>query len=246
MKNVKLDSNAKAIINTIYGLAVPQAAGSLLLTPQEQAKFKACLDFADVTDSYVIVYPFAVIKTGINIFGVFVAPNGKIPCKFIHNIHFVAAGSVEYCCKWINNQLSKASVKIFEQKNIAEISLICCESPVAVEYEETYSILSTIQNETYIYFINLLGYKVRFESPSSISTCELINTAISTFNSEDEQTRAKYLSDVLTNGLSDFKVEVETAHGHATYMVMVDRFNFKLGKPLEYNEYLYTYHFRLD
>ena len=246
MKNAKLDGYAKAIINTIYGISAPQAAGSLLLTPQEQAKFEACFKFDDVTDSSVIVYPFAVIKTGINTFGVFVAPTGEIPCKFIHNIHFVAAGSVEYCCEWINYQLSKASVKIFEQKNIAEISLTCSESPIAVEYEETYSILSTIQNETYIYFVNLLGYKVRFESPLSISTCDLINTAISTFNSEDDHTRVKYLSDVLTNGLSDFKVKVETAHGYATYMVMVDGYNFKLGKPLEYNEYLYTYHFRLD
>ena len=246
MKNAKLDGYAKAIINTIYGISVPQAAGSLLLTPQEQAKFEACFKFDDVTDSSVIVYPFAVIKTGINTFGVFVAPTGEIPCKFIHNIHFVAAGSVEYCCEWINYQLSKASVKIFEQKNIAEISLTCSESPIAVEYEETYSILSTIQNETYIYFVNLLGYKVRFESPLSISTYELINSAINAFNSEDAQTRAKYLADVLTNGLSDFKVKVETAHGNATYVVMVDGYNFKLGKPLEYNEYLYTYHFRLD
>ena len=246
MKNVKLDGYAKAIINTIYGISAPQAAGSLLLTPQEQAKFEASFDFDDVTDSYVIVYPFAVIKINNNTFGVFVAPTGEIPCKFIHNIHFVAAGTVEYCCKWINDRLNKASVKIFEQKNIAEISLTCSEEPIATEYEETYSILSTIQNETYIYFINLLGYKVRFESPLSISTCDLINTAINTFNSEDEQTRTKYLSDVLTNGLSDFKVKVETAHGYATYVVMVDGYNFKLGKPLEYNEYLYTYHFRLD
>jgi len=246
MKNVKLDGYAKAIINTIYGISAPQAAGSLLLTPQEQAKFEASFNFDDVTDSYVIVYPFAVIKTGINTFGVFVAPTGEIPCKFIHNIHFVAAGSVEYCCEWINYQLSKASVKIFEQKNIAEISLNCSESPVAVEYEETYSILSTIQNETYIYFVNLLGYKVRFESPLSISTYELINSAISTFNSEDKQTREKYLSDVLINELNEFMVKIETAHGNATYMVMVDRYNFILGKPLEYNEYLYTYHFRLD
>lgn len=246
MKNVKLDNVANATLTTVGDFAIPQVAGSILLTPQEQAKFEASFNFDDVTDSYVIVYPFAVIKISNNNFGVFVAPTGEIPCKFIHNIHFVAGGSVEYCCKWINDQLSKASVKIFEQKNIAEISLTCCESPVDVEYEETYSILSTIQNETYIYFINLLGYKVRFESPLSISTPELINTAISTFNNEDEQARAKYLSDVLTNGLSDFKVQVETAHGYATYMVMVDRFNFKLGKPLEYNEYLYTYHFRLD
>lgn len=245
MKNVKLDSKAKAIINTIYGIS-PQAAGSLLLTPQEQAKFEASFNFDEVTDTYVIAFPFAVIKINNNTFGVFVAPTGEIPCKFIHNINFTAAGTVEYCCKWINDQLSKASVKIFEQKNIAEISLTCCESPVDVEYEETYSILSTIQNETYIYFINLLGYKVRFESPLPINTYELINTAINTFNSEDKQTRAKYLSDVLTNGLSDFKVKVETAHGEAVYMVMVDRFNFKLGKPLTYNEYLYTYHFRLD
>ena len=246
MKNVKLDRDAKAILNTIYGISAPQAAGSLLLTPQEQAKFEASFNFDDVTESSVIVYPFAVIKTGINTFGVFVAPTGEIPCKFIHNIHFIAAGSVEYCCEWINNQLSKASVKIFEQKNIAEISLICSESPVAVEYEETYSILSTIQNETYIYFINILGYKVRFESPLTISTPELINTAINTFNSEDEQTRAKYLSDVLTNGIDNVKVQVETAHGYATYMTMVDRYNFRLSRPLEYKEYLYTYHFRLD
>ena len=245
MKNVKLDRFEKAFINTIYGIS-PQAAGSLLLTPQEQAKFEASFDFDDVTETSVIVYPFAVIKINNNTFGVFVAPTGEIPCKFIHNIHFVAAGTVEYCCKWINDRLSNASVKIFEQKNIAEISLDCCESPVDVEYEETYSILSTIQNETYIYFINLLGYKVRFESPLSISTCELINNAINIFNKEDEQTRAKYLADVLTNGLSEFKVEVETAHGHATYMVMVDRYNFKLSKPLEYKEFLYTYHFRLD
>ena len=245
MKNVKLDRCAKAIINTIYGIS-PQAAGSLLLTPQEQAKFEASFDFDDVTETSVIVYPFAVIKINNNTFGVFVAPTGEIPCKFIHNIHFVAAGTVEYCCEWVKDQLSKASVKIFEQKNIAEISLTCSESPVDVEYEETYSILSTIQNETYIYFVNLLGYKVRFESPLSINTYNLIDTAISTFNSEDEQTRAKYLSDVLINELSEFKLEVETAHGQATYMVMVDRFNFKLGKPLEYKEYLYAYHFRLD
>lgn len=246
MKNVKLDRFGKAFVNSIYGLAAPQAVGSLLLTPQEQAKFEASFVYDDVTDSYATAFPFAVIKISNNTFGVFVTPTGEIPCKFIHNIHFVAAGSVDYCCKWINDQLDKASVKIFEQKNIAEISLICSESPVAVEYEETYSLLTTIQNETYIYFINILGYKVRFESPSPISTPELINTAISTFNSEDDQTRAKYLSDVLTNELSEFKVEVETAHGHATYIVMTDRTNFKLGKPLEYNEYLYTYHFRLD
>ena len=245
MKNVKLDSKAKAIINTIYGIS-PQAAGSLILTPQEQAKFEASFDFDDVTDSYVIAYPFAVIKINNNTFGVFVAPTGEIPCKFIHNIHFTAAGTVEYCCKWINDQLSKASVKIFEQKNIAEISLTCCESPVDVESEETYSLLSTIQNETYIYFINILGYKVRFESPLTISTPELINTAINQFNSEDEQTRAKYLADVLTNGIDNVKVQVETAHGHATYFTMVDRHNFRLSKPLEYNECLYTYHFRLD
>ena len=245
MKNVKLDRFGKAIINTIYGIS-PQAAGSILLTPQEQAKFEASFDFDDVTDSYVIVYPFAVIKINNNTFGVFVAPTGEIPCKFIHNIHFTAAGTVEYCCKWINEQLSKASVKIFEQKNIAEISLTCSEEPIATEYEETYSILSTIQNETYIYFINLLGYKVRFESPLSISTPELINTAINQFNSEDEQTRAKYFEDVLINGINDVKVQVETAHGYATYMVVVDGYNFKLGKPLEYNEYLYTYCFRLD
>ena len=246
MKNVKLDRCAKAIINTIYGIGAPQAAGSLLLTPQEQAKFKACLNFADVTDSYVIVYPFAVIKININTFGVFVAPTGEIPCKFIHNIHFTAAGTVEYCCEWINDQLSKASVEIFEQKNIAEISLTCSESPVAVEYEETYSILSTIQNETYIYFINILGYKVRFESPSTIKTYDLINTAISTFNSEDAQTRAKYLSDVLTNGIDNLKIKIETAHGYATYMAMVDRYSFIIGKPIVYKEYLDTYHFRLD
>lgn len=246
MKNVKLDRNAKAIINTIYGISAPQAAGSLLLTPQEQAKFESSFDFDDVTDSYVIVYPFAVIKTGINIFGVFIAPTGEIPCKFIHNIHFIAAGSVEYCCKWINDQLSKASVKIFEQKNIAEISLTCCERPIATKYEESYSILSTIQNETYIYFINILGYEVRFESPLSINTYELINSAINAFNSEDEQTRAKYLSDVLTNGIDNLKIKIETAHGYATYMAMVDRYNFIIGKPIVYKEYLDTYHFRLD
>lgn len=246
MKNVKLNRCEKAILNTIYGGFAPQAAGSILLTPQEQAKFEASFDFDDVTDSYVIVYPFAVIKISNNTFGVFVAPTGEIPCKFIHNIHFVAGGSVEYCCEWINDQLSKASVKIFEQKNIAEISLICSEEPISTEYEETYSILSTIQNETYIYFINILGYKVRFESPSSIKTYNLINTAISTFNSKDEQTRAKYLSDVLTNGIDNLKVKIETAHGYATYMVMVDRYNFKLGKPIVYKEYLDTYHFRLD
>ena len=246
MKNVKLDRNANATITTVGDFAIPQAAGSLLLTPQEQAKFEASFDFDDVTDTYVIVYPFAVIKISNNNFGVFIASTGEIPCKFIHNIHFIAGGTVEYCCKWIKDQLNTASVKIFEQKNIAEISLSCSESPVAVEYEETYSILSTIQNETYSYFINLLGYKVRFESPSSISTPELINTAINQFNSEDEQTRAKYLADVLTNGIDDVKVQVETAHGYATYMVMVDRYNFRLSKPLEYNEYLYTYHFRLD
>ena len=246
MKNVKLDRCEKAILNTIYGGFAPQAAGSILLTPQEQAKFEASFDFDDVTDSYVIVYPFAVIKISNNTFGVFVAPTGEIPCKFIHNIHFVAGGSVEYCCEWINDQLSKASVKIFEQKNIAEISLICSEEPISTEYEETYSILSTIQNETYIYFINILGYKVRFESPSSIKTYNLINTAISTFNSEDEQTRAKYLSDVLTNGIDNLKVKIETAHGYATYMVMVDRYNFILGKPIVYKEYLDPYHFRLD
>ena len=246
MKNVKLNRFGKAFVNSIYGVGAPMAAGSLLLTPQEQAKFEASFKFDDVTESGVIVYPFAVIKINNHTFGVFFALTGEIPCKFIHNIHFVTAGSAEHCCKWINEQLSKASVKIFEQKNIAEISLICSERPIAVDYEETYSILSTIQNETYIYFINLLGYKVCFESSSSISTPELINNAISTFNSEDDQTRAKYLSDVLTNELSEFKVEVETAHGHATYIVMVDSYNFKLGKPLEYNEYLYTYHFRLD
>ena len=245
MKNVKLDSKAKAIINTIYGIS-PQAAGSLLLTPQEQAKFEASFDFDDVTESSVIVYPFAVIKISNNNFGVFIAPTGEIPCKFIHNINFVAGGTAEYCCKWINDQLSKASVKIFEQKNIAEISLSCSESPIATEYEETYSILSTIQNETYIYFINLLGYKVRCESPSSIKTYELINSAINIINNEDEQTRAKYLSDVLTNGIDNLKVKIETAHGYATYMVMVDRYNFKLGKPIVYKEYLDTYHFRLD
>lgn len=246
MKNVKLDRFGKAFVNTIYGFGAPQAAGSLLLTPQEQAKFEACFNFDDVTDSYVIVYPFAVIKININTFGVFVAPTGEIPCKFIHNIHFTAAGSVEDCCKWINDQLSKASVKIFEQKNIAEINLSCLEEPIATEYEETYSILSTIQNETYIYFVNILGYKVRFESPLTISTPELINTAIKQFNSEDEQTRAKYLADVLTNGIADVKVQVETAHGCATYMTMVDRYNFRLSKPIEYKEYLYAYHFRLD
>lgn len=246
MKNVEFNRYEKPILSTIDGLSIPQAAGSIILTPQEQAKFEASFNFDDVTDSYVIVYPFAVIKTSNNNFGVFVAPTGEIPCKFIHNIHFVAAGTVEYCCKWIQDQLSKASVKIFEQKNIAEISLTCCESPVDVKYEETYSILSTIQNETYIYFINILGYKLRFESSLTVWANELINTAISIFNSEDGQTRAKYLSDVLTNGLSDFKVEIETAHGYETYMVMVDRENFKLGKPLTYNEYLYTYHFRMD
>ena len=246
MKNVKLDRFGKAFVNSIYGIGAPQAAGSLLLTPQEQAKFEASFNFDDVTDSYVIVYPFAVIKININTFGVFVAPTGEIPCKFIHNIQFVTAGSVEHCCEWIKDQLSKASVKIFEQKNIAEISLPCSERPVATEYEETYSLLSTIQNETYIYFINLLGYKVRFESPLTISTPELINTAINNFNSEDEQTRAKYLADVLTNGIDDVKVQVETAHGYATYMTMVDRYNFRLSRPLEYRDYLYTYHFRLD
>ena len=246
MKNVKLDRNANATLTTVGDFAIPQVAGSLLLTPQEQAKFEASFNFDDVTESGVIVYPFAVIKTGINIFGVFVAPTGEIPCKFIHNIHFIAAGSVEYCCEWINDQLKKASVKIFEQKNIAEISLTCSERPIATEYEETYSILSTIQNETYIYFINILGYKVRFESPLTISTPELINTAINNFNSEDEQTRAKYLANVLTNGIDNVKVQVETAHGYATYMTMVDRYNFRLSRPLEYKEYLYTYHFRLD
>lgn len=246
MKNVEFNRYEKPILSTIDGLSIPQAAGSIILTPQEQAKFEASFTFDDVTDSYVIAYPFAVIKTSNNTFGVFVAPTGEIPCKFIHNIHFVAAGTVEYCCEWIKDQLSKASVKIFEQKNIAEISLSCSESPIATEYENTYSILSSIQNETYIYFVNILGYKLRFESSLAIWECELINTAISIFNSEDDQTRAKYLADVLTNGLSDFKVEIETAHGHATYMVMVDRDNFKLSKPLEYKEYLYTYHFRLD
>ena len=246
MKNVKLDRfEKKAVINTIYGIS-PQAAGSLSLTPQEQAKFEACFKFDDVTDSYVIVFPFAVIKISNTTFGVFVAPTGEIPCKFIHNIHYVAAGTVEYCCKWINEQLSKASVKIFEQKNIAEISLTCSESPIDTEYEETYSILSTIQNETYIYFINILGYKLRFESPLTISTPELINKAVNQFNSEDEQTRAKYLADVLTNDINEVKVQVETAHGYATYMVMVDRYNFRLSRALEYGEYLYTYHFRLD
>ena len=246
MKNVKFNRYEKADLSTIEDISIPQVAGSILLTPQEQAKFEASFDYDDVTDSYVIVFPFAVIKTSNNNFGVFIAPTGEIPCKFIHNIHFVAAGTVEYCCKWVNEQLSKASVKIFEQKNIAEISLTCSESPVAAEYEETYAILSTIQNETYIYFVNILGYKLRFESSLTIWTDELINTAISTFNSEDEQTRAKYLSDVLTNGIDNFKVEVETAHGYAPYIVTINRNNFKLGKPLEYNEYLYAYHFRLD
>lgn len=246
MKNVKFNRYEKPILSTIADISIPQEAGSIILTPQEQAKFEASFDYDDVTESGVLVYPFAVIKISNNNFGVFVAPTGEIPCKFIHNIHFVAGGTAEYCCKWVNDQLSKASVKIFEQKNIAEISLNCLEEPIATEYEETYSILSTIQNETYIYFVNILGYKLRFESSLTIWTNELINTAISTFNSEDEQTRAKYLSDVLTNGLSDFKVKVETAHGYDTYMVMVDSYNFKLGKPLEYNEYLYTYHFRLD
>ena len=148
--------------------------------------------------------------------------------------------------KLVKPVLTKASVKIFEQKNIAEISLNCLEEPVATEYEETYSILSTIQNETYIYFVNILGYKLRFESSLTIWEYELINTAISTFNSEDEQTRAKYLSDVLTNGINDIKVKIETAHGYETYMVMVDRYNFKLGKPIVYKEYLDTYHFRMD
>ena len=245
MKNVKFNRYEKPILSTI-DISIPQAAGSFLLTPQEQAKFEASFNFDDVTDSYVIVYPFAIIKTSNTTFGVFVAPTGEIPCKFIHNIHFVAAGTVEYCCKWVNEQLNKASVKIFEQKNIAEISLNCLEEPVATEYEKTYSILSTIQNETYIYFVDILGYKLRFESSLTIWTNELIDTAISTFNSEDEQTRAKYLSDVLTNGINDIKVEIETAHGYETYMAMVDRNNFKLGKPLEYKEYLYTYHFRLD
>ena len=246
MKNVKFNRYEKAVLSTIEDISIPQAAGSILLTPQEQAKFEASFDFDDVTDSYVIVYPFAVIKISNNNFGVFIAPTGEIPCKFIHNIHFVAGGTVEYCCKWVNEQLSKASVKIFEQKNIAEISLNCSESPIATEYEKTYSILSTIQNETYIYFVNILGYKLRFESSLTMWPYELINTAISTFNSEDEQTRAKYLSDVLTNGIDNLKVQIETAHGYETYMVMVDRFNFKLSKPLEYNEYLDTYHFRLD
>lgn len=246
MKNVKFNRYEKADLSTIEDISIPQVAGSILLTPQEQAKFEASFDFDDVTDSYVIAFPFAVIKISNNLFGVFVAPTGEIPCKFIHNIHFTAGGTVEDCCEWIKDQLSKASVKIFEQKNIAEISLNCSEEPIATEYEETYSILSTIQNETYIYFVNILGYKVRFESSLTVWAGELINTAISTFNSEDDQTRAKYLSDVLTNGINDFKVQIETAHGHGTYMVMVDRLNFKLGKPLEYKEYLYTYHFRLD
>lgn len=246
MKNVEFNRYEKPILTTVDDISIPQAAGSILLTPQEQAKFEASFNFDDVTDSYVIVYPFAVIKISNNNFGVFIAPTGEIPCKFIHNIHFVAGGTAEYCCKWVNDQLSKASVKIFEQKNIAEISLPCSENPIATEYEKTYSILSTIQNETYIYFVNILGYKLRFESSLTIWEYELINTAISTFNSEDDQTRAKYLSDVLTNGLSDFKAEIETAHGEATYMVTVDRTNFKLSKPLEYHEYLYTYHFRLD
>ena len=246
MKNVKLDHNANTTLTTIDDYAIPQVAGSYLLTPQEQEKFEASFNFDDVTESSVIVYPFAVIKTSNNTFGVFIAPTGEIPCKFFHNIHFVAAGTVEYCCEWIIDQLSKASVKIFEQKNIAEISLNCSESPIAVEYEDTYSILSTIQNETYIYFINILGYKVRFESPLSINTCELINSAIKIFNKEDEQTRVKYLADDLTNGIDKVKVQVETAHGHETYMSMVDRYNFRLSSPLEYQEYLYTYHFRLD
>lgn len=246
MKNVEFNRYENPVVSTIDDISIPQAAGSIILTPQEQAEFEASFAFDDVTDSYVIVYPFAVIKTSNNTFGVFVAPTGEIPCKFFHNIHFVAAGSVEYCCKWIKDQLSKASVKIFEQKNIAEISLPCSESPIATEYENNYSILSSIQNETYIYFVNILGYKVRFESPLVIWENELIDTAISTFNSEDEQTRVKYLSDVLTNGLDELKVEIETAHGYETYMVMVDRNNFKLGKPLTYDEYLYTYHFRLD
>ena len=246
MRNAKLDTKANVTLTTVGDFAIPQVAGSFLLTPQEQDKFKAGLNFADVTDYYVIVYPFAVIKISNNNFGVFIASTGEIPCKFIHNIHFTAGGTVEYCCKWINDQLSKASVKIFEQKNIAEISLNCSESPIATEYDETYSILSTIQNETYIYFINILGYKVRFESPLSIDTYELINNALNIYNSEDEQTRTKYLADALTNGIDYVKVQVETAHGYVTYMVMVDRYNFELGKPLEYNEYLYTYHFRLD
>lgn len=246
MKNVEYNRYEKPILSTIDDISIPQAAGSIILTPQEQAKFKASFDFDDVTEFGVIVYPFAVIKISNNNFGVFIVPTGEIPCKFIHNIHFVAGGTVEYCCKWVNDQLSKASVKIFEQKNIAEISLSCLEEPISTEYEETYSILSTIQNETYIYFINILGYKVRFESSLTIWSYELINTAISTFNSEDEQTRAKYLSDVLTNGIDYLKVKIETAHGYETYMVMVDRYNFKLGKPIVYKEYLDTYHFRLD
>lgn len=246
MKNVEFNRYEKPILSTIEDISIPQAAGSIILTPQEQAEFEASFNFDDVTESGVIAYPFAIIKISNNNFGVFIAPTGEIPCKFIHNINFVAAGTVEYCCKWVNDQLSKASVKIFEQKNIAEISLPCSEKPIATEYENNYSILSTIQNETYIYFVNILGYKLRFESSLTVWTPELINTAISTFNSEDDQTRAKYLSDVLTNGLNDFKVEIETAHGHDTYMVMVDRNNFKLGKPLAYNEYLYTYHFRMD
>lgn len=246
MKNVEFNRYEKPILSTIDDISIPQAAGSILLTPQEQAKFEASFAFDDVTDSYVIVYPFAVIKISNNNFGVFVAPTGEIPCKFIHNIHFVAGGTAEYCCKWVNDQLSKASVKIFEQKNIAEISLNCLEKPIATEYEETHAILSSIQNESYIYFVNILGYKVRFESPLTIWTNELIDTTIRTFNSEDEQTRAKYLSDVLTNGINEIKVKIETAHGYETYMVMVDRTNFKLGKPLAYNEYLYTYYFRLD
>lgn len=246
MKNVEFNRYEKPILSTIDDISIPQVAGSILLTPQEQANFEASFAFDDVTDTYIIAYPFAIIKISNNNFGVFIVPTGEIPCKFIHNIHFVAAGTVEYCCKWVNDQLSKASVKIFEQKNIAEISLPCSESPIAAEYEETYSILSSIQNETYIYFVNILGYKLRFESSLTVWAYELIETAISTFNSEDDQTRVKYLSDVLTNGLSDFKVKIETAHGHETYVVMVDRNNFKLSKPLTCNEYLYTYHFRLD
>lgn len=246
MKNVEFNRYEKPILSTIEDISIPQVAGSILLTPQEHAKFEASFAFDDVTDTYVIAYPFAIIKTSNNTFGVFVAPTGEIPCKFFHNIHFVAAGTVEYCCEWVKDQLSKASVKIFEQKNIAEISLPCSESPIATEYEETHAILSSIQNETYIYFVNILGYKLRFESSLTVWANELINTAISIFNSEDNQTRAKYLSDVLTNGLSDFKVKIETAHGYETYMVMVDRNNFRLSKPLEYKDYLYTYHFRLD
>lgn len=230
----------------IGDFTIPHVAGTVAITREEMGKFYAYLEHAEITESYIIAFPFAIIKISNNNFGVFVTETGEIPNKFIHSIEFIAGGTIEECCEYISTQFNNVSVDIFPQVNIAEIRFSYWYDLIYTDYEDTYSLLSTIQNETYIYFVNILDYKVRIESRTSITTDELINTAIEAFNREYEQTRTKYLSDVLTNGIEFFKVKVGTTDGFETYNVSVDFHDFKLARPVRYNEYLDTYHFSLD